>query len=61
MATRWLLLHSMPEQRLARATQIVTNGGRVLGVTATGKDSERKREQKPMQATEWVTFDRISI
>lgn len=34
----------------------VTNGGRVLGVTATGKDLKDAR-QKTYQATKWVDFD----
>lgn len=35
--------------------QIVTNGGRVLGVTATGKDLKTARENA-YQATEWIDF-----
>ena len=35
--------------------QIVTNGGRVLGVTATGKSLKEARE-KAYEATEWVSF-----
>ena len=35
---------------------IVTNGGRVLGVTATGKDLKEARK-KAYEATEWVHFD----
>ena len=35
---------------------IVTNGGRVLGITATGKDLKEARK-KAYQATEWVQFD----
>lgn len=35
---------------------IVTNGGRVLGVTATGKDLKEARA-KAYEATEWVDFD----
>lgn len=35
---------------------IVTNGGRVLGVTATGADLKEARA-KAYQATEWVDFD----
>ncbi|SER43563.1 phosphoribosylamine--glycine ligase [Lachnobacterium bovis] len=35
--------------------KIVTNGGRVLGVTATGKDLKDARS-KAYQATEWVDF-----
>ncbi|MCM1106535.1 MAG: phosphoribosylamine--glycine ligase [Blautia sp.] len=36
--------------------QIVTSGGRVLGVTATGKDLKEARA-KAYEATEWVKFD----
>ena len=36
--------------------QIVTNGGRVLGVTATGKDFKEARK-KAYEATEWVSFE----
>ena len=35
---------------------IVTNGGRVLGITATGKDLKEARK-KAYEATEWVQFD----
>jgi len=35
---------------------VVTNGGRVLGITALGADLEEARE-KAYQATEWVHFD----
>ncbi len=35
--------------------KIVTNGGRVLGVTATGKDLKEARA-KAYEATEWVDF-----
>ena len=35
---------------------IVTNGGRVLGVTATGSDLKEARA-KAYEATEWVQFD----
>ena len=34
---------------------IVTNGGRVLGITATGKDLKEARK-KAYKATEWVDF-----
>lgn len=34
---------------------IVTNGGRVLGVTATGKDL-REARKKAYEATEWIQF-----
>ena len=36
--------------------QIVTNGGRVLGITATGADLKEARA-KAYAATEWVNFD----
>ena len=34
----------------------MTNGGRVLGITATGKDLKEARA-KAYEATEWITFD----
>ena len=37
------------------AGKIVTNGGRVLGITATGKDLKEARK-KAYEATEWVNF-----
>ena len=36
--------------------KIVTNGGRVLGITAKGKDLKEARANA-YKATEWVTFD----
>lgn len=36
--------------------KIVTNGGRVLGITALGKDLKEARA-KAYDATEWVSFD----
>ena len=38
------------------AGQLVTNGGRVLGVTATGKDLKEARANA-YQATNWIDFD----
>lgn len=38
------------------AGRIVTNGGRVLGITATGKDLKEARA-KAYEATGWVNFD----
>jgi phosphoribosylamine--glycine ligase len=35
---------------------IVTNGGRVLGVTAKGKDLKEARKNA-YQATEWISFE----
>lgn len=40
----------------AEGDKIVTNGGRVLGVTATGATLHEARENA-YKATEWVTFD----
>ena len=36
--------------------QVVTNGGRVLGVTAKGKDLVTARANA-YQATEWIDFE----
>ena len=36
--------------------QILTNGGRVLGVTATGKDLKEAR-RKAYEATGWISFE----
>lgn len=36
--------------------KIVTNGGRVIGITATGKDLKEARENA-YKATQWVQFD----
>ncbi|MBQ8945211.1 MAG: phosphoribosylamine--glycine ligase [Lachnospiraceae bacterium] len=36
--------------------QIVTNGGRVLGITAIGRDLKEARS-KAYEATEWVSFE----
>ena len=52
---KMITLYSMLEQR-SRAIHIVTNGGRVLGVTATGKDLKEARANA-YQATEWISFD----
>ncbi len=35
---------------------IVTNGGRVLGVTAKGRDLKEARD-RAYEATEWVSFE----
>ena len=40
----------------SEGNEIVTNGGRVLGVTATGKTLQEARENA-YKATEWITFD----
>jgi phosphoribosylamine--glycine ligase len=36
--------------------KVVTNGGRVLGITALGKDLKEARK-KAYEATEWIDFD----
>ena len=36
--------------------QIVTNGGRVVGITATGSNLKEARK-KAYEATEWVSFE----
>ena len=35
---------------------MVTNGGRVLGITALGSDLKEARK-KAYEATEWIDFD----
>ena len=42
--------------KLSDDGKILTNGGRVLGVTAKGKDLKEARK-KAYEATEWVSFD----
>ncbi|WP_035768835.1 phosphoribosylamine--glycine ligase [Butyrivibrio sp. NC2002] len=42
--------------KFAEDGKIVTNGGRVLGITAKGNTLKEARE-KAYEATEWVTFD----
>ena len=42
--------------RFDKEGRIVTNGGRVLGVTAKGKTLKEARA-KAYEATEWVSFD----
>lgn len=42
--------------RFDEAGRIVTNGGRVLGVTATG-DTLKEARAKAYEATEWVNFE----
>ena len=39
-----------------RDGRFFTNGGRVLGVTATGKDLKEARK-KAYEATEWISFE----
>ena len=43
------------QERNSTEDQIVTNGGRVLGVTAKGKDLKEARANA-YAATEWVEF-----
>lgn len=42
--------------KLDDAGDVVTNGGRVLGITAKGKDLKEARENA-YEATEWISFD----
>lgn len=42
--------------KLDDAGAVVTNGGRVLGITAKGKDLKEARENA-YEATEWISFD----
>ena len=49
----YYLFHAGTKQT---AEGIVTNGGRVLGVTAVGKDLKEARD-KAYEATEWVQFE----
>lgn len=42
--------------RIDEEGRIVTNGGRVLGVTAIG-DSLKEARRKAYEATEWISFD----
>ncbi len=49
----YLVFHAGTKQS---DSDIVTNGGRVLGVTATGKDLKEAR-RKAYEATSWIFFD----
>lgn len=42
--------------KLDDAGEVVTNGGRVLGITAKGKDLKEARKNA-YEATEWISFD----
>lgn len=42
--------------KLDDAGDVVTNGGRVLGITAKGKDLKEARKNA-YEATEWISFD----
>jgi len=42
--------------RIDEDGRIVTNGGRVLGVTAMG-ESLKEARRKAYEATEWISFD----
>lgn len=45
----------MPGTKFNEEGKVVTNGGRVLGVTALGHDLKEARA-KAYEATEWVQF-----
>ena len=47
---------SMREPSSARRDRYLTNGGRVLGVTALGKDLKEARKNA-YEAVDWVDFD----
>lgn len=49
----YVLYHAATKEVNGR---ILTNGGRVLGVTATGKDLKEAR-RKAYEATSWITFE----
>ena len=52
---KMVTMYSMPEAN-ARKKAIVTNGGRVLGVTAKGKDLKEARANA-YAAVEWIDFE----
>ena len=54
MTDRTSIMYSTPEAGSIRRN-IVTNGGRVLGVTAKGNTLKEARENA-YKATEWVEF-----
>ncbi len=49
----YILYHAATKEEQGR---IVTNGGRVLGVTALGKDLKEAR-RKAYEAVDWISFD----
>ena len=53
---RMIISYSMQVLKFNEEGKVVTNGGRVLGVTALGKDLKEARA-KAYEATEWVDFD----
>ncbi len=53
---RMIISYSMQVLNSTKKARLVTNGGRVLGVTALGKDLKEARA-KAYEATEWVDFD----
>ena len=50
------IMYSMPAPKFDADGNIVTNGGRVLGVTAKGKDLKEARAKMRMKATEWISL-----
>ena len=49
-------VQSIPTLVVLKDGKIVTNGGRVLGVTATGKDLKTARANA-YEATKWIKFE----
>ncbi len=49
----YILYHAATREEKGR---ILTNGGRVIGVTATGKDLQEAR-RKAYEATSWISFE----
>ena len=52
--TKKAITASMQEPKF-KDGEIVTNGGRVLGITATGKDLKEARKNA-YEATDWIQF-----
>ena len=48
----FIKIYTSPDEK----GRIVTNGGRVLGITALGNDLKEARK-KAYEATDWVSFD----
>ena len=56
MRTATAIIVSMRGTKLDENGKIVTNGGRVLGITAKGADLKEARANA-YKATEWVEFE----
>ena len=51
-----MIISASTQERNQTPEGIVTNGGRVLGITAKGKDLKEARKNA-YAATEWVSFE----